>query len=76
MKILMCASGIFNIGLALIIFSIHLMKKIIWCALGALLLVSFGLGSFALGTFFECFLIALVAIMGVLWEIGKFDLEY
>ena len=75
-KILQLALGIFTIGLAMIIFSIHLMKKIIWGALGALLLVSFGLGCFALGTFFKCFLIALLAFMAVLWEIGKFDLEY
>ena len=76
LKILMCSLGIFTIGLALIIFSIHLVKKIIWGALAALLLVSFGLGCFALGIFVKCFLIALVTFMAVAWEIGKFDLEY
>ena len=72
----MCSLGIFTMGLALIIFSISLMKKLIWGALAALLLVSFGLGCFALGTFIKCFLIAIVAFMAVAWEIGKFDLEY
>ena len=76
LKILMCSLGIFTMGLALIIFSISLMKKLIWGALAALLLVSFGLGCFALGTFIKCFLIAIVAFMAVAWEIGKFDLEY
>ncbi len=76
LKILMCSLGIFTIGLALIIFSIHLVKKIIWGALAALLLVSFGLGCFALGIFIKCFLIGLVAFMAVAWEIGKIDLEY
>ncbi|QXD25759.1 hypothetical protein F7C95_07710 [Opitutia bacterium ISCC 51] len=57
LKILMCSLGIFTIGLALIIFSIHLVKKIIWGALAALLLVSFGLGCFAFGIFVKCFLI-------------------
>ena len=76
LKILLCACGIFTMGLALIVFSIHLMKKIVWGALGALLLVSFGLGCFALGTFFKFFLITIVAFMAVLWEIGKFSSDY
>lgn len=76
LKILLCACGIFTMGLALIIFSIHLMKKLIWGALGALLLLSFGLGCFAMGTFFKCFLIAVAVFIAVLWEIGKFGEEY
>lgn len=76
MRVLLLSSGIFTIGLALIIFSINLFKKLIWGALVALLLVSFGLGCFALGTFFKCFLIAIVALMAVAWEIGRYDLEF
>lgn len=76
LKILMCSLGIFTIGLALIIFSIHLVKKIIWGALAALLLVSFGLGCFALGIFVKCFLVGLLAFMAVAWEIGRIDFEY
>jgi len=76
LRILLLSSGVFTIGLALIIFSINLMKKIIWGSLVALLFVGFALGCFALGFFLKCFLIVIVALMAVAWEIGKFDVEY
>jgi hypothetical protein len=69
LRILLLSSGVFTIGLALIIFSINLVKKIIGGSLTALLFVAFALGCFALGLFLKCFLIAVVALMAVAWKI-------
>jgi hypothetical protein len=74
-RILLLSSGVFTIGLALIIFSINLFKRLIWGSLVALLFVAFALGCFALGIFFKCFFVAIIALTTVAWEIGKNDLE-
>jgi hypothetical protein len=75
MKLLLLSTGVLAIGLAVITFSFHLMKKVIWVSIAALALAIVAFGCFAFGTFIKCSLLGIIAIVAVIWEIGRMELE-
>ena len=67
--------GVYSIGLALIIVSIHLIYKKIMFSVCALILTSLAVYCFAAGTFYTLAMVGFLLCVALMWEIENLELK-